>query len=241
MLNYNKSRIKRYEELVREIVNGSISCEKFSGQILTENNKTFLEKARERFRFTNEYDWKTLCSCLDSLGDTEIAILDFYNRLNKTESYRAGGFGYLELYGMLCAVYSQMRSVEWLGKQFKSSTTEEFNKLDIILLRHKIIAHHLNYSEPESQDILNRVRCYRIDRQSLGNYKQLKIIDDHNELYSYDLVKAINDYRRASCKDLELTIMKMIELVFATEENRRKCFLKELEVHKQNSILDFEV
>ena len=56
----------------------------------------------------NLANWKMLCSCLDAIGDTELAFVAFLKQ-RKTADY---GQKYLSVYGVLQAMFVQQDAVE---------------------------------------------------------------------------------------------------------------------------------
>ncbi len=207
MIDYENSKIRKYEVFIRDIANSIV--QRIDNEKLSKEGKTFLTKVKERFRFDSDRGWKFLTSCLDTIGDSEFAVVHFLNVRMENETSINTRIEYLTLYGVLSAIYIQYQAILKLCDLFKidnlSKIRNEFDSLNIIFLRHCISAHPINYAESKEKV------CFKIDRNSLNNKGDLSVRDEHNDATIYNIYDSINEYRLKAESSLENIGIKVIE------------------------------
>jgi len=217
MISYEDCLIRKYEVFIRDIINSSKRKIDF--------NKLEL---KEKFKFDKAESWKFLTSCLDTVGDSQFAIINFQN--NKIENGKEFNTGerYLRLYGLLSAVYIQQQSILKLADLFKltdfNTIKDEFKSLEITDLRHYISAHPINFFGPD------KIESFKIDRFSLTNEKCVTVIDENNNFIHFDLFNLISRYNTKAEKYLEKVGKKLIENLYKKSSNEKmKELLKEMQ------------
>jgi len=224
MLTYDNTRIRLYENFIREVVNGVVA--RIDRDKLSKENKIFLSKARERFCFDDDKGWKFLTSCLDVIGDSQFAIVAFLNRKNENGRLFITGEHYLIIYGIVTAVYIQQQSIVKLADLFKVGQIEalksSFKSLDITFLRHCISAHPINY------DNRGQKESYKIDRNSVNDKGRLSVIDHSNNAKEYDIFLSIDDYITRAEDCMETISLKLISNCYGTAHKKKKELIEEL-------------
>jgi len=66
------SIVRKCETTIRDLINHTVS--NIDKDKLHKENRTFLSKITERLHFEKQTDWSVLTSCLDVIGDSELAI-----------------------------------------------------------------------------------------------------------------------------------------------------------------------
>lgn len=90
-------------------------------ELINRNNSEFYEKYFKK----NRDAWNILCSSMDTIGDTTLAIECF----KKNGIGNVNGEQYLKLYGILQAIYLQQDAIYFLFKVIKESFDSE-NKIN---------------------------------------------------------------------------------------------------------------
>lgn len=227
MIEYEQTKICKYENFVRDIANSFV--QRLDFEKLERQGKTFLGKAKERFCFDSEDGWKFLTSCLDTIGDSHFAIVYFKNaRFDAKEDTVTGGEHYLRLYGVLSAVYIQQQSIIKLCDLFKvknlNDIKEDFSKQDITFLRHCISAHPINFSDS------NKKVGYKIERCSINNWGNLGVRDDSNISKIYNIFDSLDKYLVLAEKTLEKVCSKMIENTCKTTDSKKEELIRQLTI-----------
>jgi hypothetical protein len=187
-------------------VNSSVN--RINWDKLESQQKMFVDKMKDLFKFENSESWSFLTSSLNTLGDSHFAIVSFLNSNIENGKRFNTGERYLRLYGVLSSVYIHFRAISTLADLIKTKTTEleqEFKSLDISFLRNAISAHPVNFE-------LNGDKTnFKIARYSLNDSGSLDVISKQNEFKNYDLHKSLNVYIEFSERTLENIIKKMIQ------------------------------
>jgi hypothetical protein len=85
----------------------------------------------------NLANWKMLCSCLDAIGDTELAFVAFLKQ-RKTADY---GQKYLSVYGVLQAMFVQQDAVENLAEALDINYAPDPQLKQIVEIRNNSVGH----------------------------------------------------------------------------------------------------
>jgi len=225
MIEYENTKIRKYENFVRDIANSFV--QRLDFEKLESQGKPFLSKAKERFCFDSDKGWKFLTSCLDTIGDSHFAIVYFMNaKIDSIGNTMTGGEQYLRLYGVLSAVYIQQKSIIKLCALFKvdslNDIKDDFDKQDITFLRHSISAHPTNFNDS------NVKVSFKIDRCSIDNKGDLSVRDDSNNAKIYNIFDSIEKYLILAEKTLEKVCLKMIENTYKTANSKKEDLKKQL-------------
>jgi hypothetical protein len=216
MIEYEKTKIRLYEGYIRDVVNGIVRRIDFDK--LDSQNITFLEKIKTRLGFDHKNGWKFLTSCLDTIGDSQFAIITFFNHKIANDKQFNTGENYLRIYGVLSAVYIQQQAILKLSDLFKTGSLSllktDFDKLDISFLRHCISAHPINY------DNLGEKVSYKIDRNSMNDSGILSIRDQNNSSKDYNIYSFLNIYLTKVEDQLELISLKLVSSSYKTSESK---------------------
>jgi hypothetical protein len=228
LIEFENTLVRKYESFIREIINSSVR--RIHWDKLESQQKMFVDKIKELFKFQNSDSWSFLTSSLDTLGDSHFAIISFLNYNIDNGSTFNTGEKYLRLYGVLSSVYIHFRSVSTLADlvKVKTSDTElEFKKLDISFLRNAISAHPVNF------DLNGSKTSYKVARYSVNDQGELDVVDAKNQITTYDLHKSLNDYIEFSEKILEQVARKLIENRYASALKKKEELFIQIEELKQ--------
>ena len=224
MIEYENTLIRKYENFIREVVNSSVNG--IDWDKLESQQKMFVDKMKELFKFQDSESWSFLTSSLDTLGDSHFAIVSFLNSNIENGKNFNTGERYLRLYGVLSSVYIHFRAISTLADLVKSKTSEleqEFKNLDISFLRNAISAHPVNFEL--NGDKMN----FKIARYSLNDLGSLDVIDKQNQFNTYDLHESLNAYIEFSEETIEKVIKKMVQNRYASSAIKREELLNKLE------------
>jgi len=206
MINFENTKTRLYENFIRAIANSIV--QKIDFEKLDKEGKSFLTKTKERLRFDNDKGWKFLTSSLDTIGDSQFAIVTFINHKIENNNKFNTGENYLRLYGLLSAIYIQQQAILKLSDLFKTgqidSLKKDFDNLKITFLRHCISAHPVNYDSNGTKV------SFKIDRNSLNDNGLLSIRDESNNADVYNVFEALGEYTTMTEKCLETICQKMI-------------------------------
>ena len=133
--------------------------------LITFKNLSTDQNVQKALRLNKRADWDVICTALDVIGDTTLAINNFLEF--GLEGYTdRDDFGeiYLRLYGVLNATYLQQFAILSLYKRFNLDKPKEvidsLKNLKVFELRNKLGAHSTNYKNkedlPESY-VINRL------------------------------------------------------------------------------------
>jgi len=104
--------------------------------------RDYINDECDLFEVFSEGPWLQMCSCLDVLGDTSLAIdafLDFSERSKRNGS----GENYLRLYGLLQSLFVQQDAVKHLSECFdeKDDFLKDYNLSNIRTIRNISVGH----------------------------------------------------------------------------------------------------
>lgn len=224
MIDYEQTKIRLYEILIRDIINSIV--QKIDFEKLDQEGKSFKDRIMERFRFDSNKGWQFLIACLDTLGDSNFAIVTFLNKgIENGEEFNTEE-KYLRLYGVLSAVQIQQHSILKLADLVKLNgivqLMESFKGLDISFLRHSISAHPVNFNDN------GKKVSFRIDRFSLNDSGNLNLRNEDNSFKEYNIFNALKIHIYKVETTLESIIEKMIDNLYSTSEMKKSELRKEL-------------
>jgi len=224
LIEYENTLIRKYENFIREVVNSSV--DRIDWNKLESQQKMFVDKMKELFKFQNSESWSLLTSSLDTLGDSHLAIVSFLNSNIENGNIFNTGERYLRLYGVLSSVYIHFRAISTLTDLTKIKTSkleQEFKSLEISFLRNAISAHPVNF------ELDGDKTHFKIARYSLNNSGLLEVVDKQNQFKTYNLHKSLKIYIEFSEKTLESIIRKLVENRYDSSSDKREELLNKLE------------
>ena len=212
MTSYNDTKIRLHEVFIRDLINSVV--DKINLDELKEN-QTFLSEITRKLHFDNIRGWKFLISSLDTIGDTQCAILQFcqIKEINIAENY-------LRLYGVLSAIYIQQRAILKICDLFKINNLKliksEFDDLDITFLRHCISAHPVNYSKNGG-----KITSFKIVRSNLSHSDGLiEVVNENNKIIEYNIFVLIKEYTLIAELYMNKIAIKLIDNVYKTAKDK---------------------
>jgi hypothetical protein len=218
--------VRKLEVFIRDIINEGKNC--INWDKLEIEKKTFLLKTKELFKFEQEDGWKFLLSCLDTVGDSQMAINYFLKSQENNEI--ENGLSYLKIYGVLNAIYIQQLSIIKLGdlvKQNQINIKSEFDSLKITFLRNAIASHPVNYLNIKGTE--KEIKTYRVVRGSLNNLSSLQVQTHESDFLNINVYKCIDDYQAQSVKILKIIAKKLITNRYQKESSKSNQLLELLE------------
>lgn len=179
--------IRKYETAYRDLV--------------TFRNWSDSKNVEETLRLNKEQDWSFICTALDVIGDTTLAIQNFLEYKlegpNGTDSY---GEKYLRLYGILNSTYLQQEAIYSLYKfnnvPDPKKVSERIKQLKIFEIRNKIGAHSSDYIANKGKDSAKDVvESYIPIRPTLhGYYFEYLNNEKSTDPVSVDLKECISEH-----------------------------------------------
>lgn len=126
------------------------------------DGESYEEFVKRVLKLNNEKDWNFICSGMDLIGDTCLAIDHFLRfGLEGVSRYDEIGEKYLRLYGVLNSTYIQQEAVYSLLKLCQVPNQSEFREriesLNIRESRHKLGAHSIDYIDKHADEVLSFV------------------------------------------------------------------------------------
>lgn len=157
--------------------------------------------------FSDSVKWDKVCSCMDVLGDTQLAIDSFF----KLPDFSCDNGGYLFLYGLLQAFYLQQDAVNHLSKAlFNKSINWKKEYPDIFWvrdLRNDATGHPTNRDNDQSFHYITR---HSVSKHSLKltSYFPKKV----KALYrDFDLIDLNAKHEKSICDVLDNVIQLLEE------------------------------
>ncbi|MCB0539115.1 MAG: hypothetical protein KDE33_16495 [Bacteroidetes bacterium] len=202
------------EKLLRDIIN----------QIPMSDKKPFLETAKVYLKFSSTRDWKTLCSLLDLLNDTELAKENFEKYgISGPTKYDSQGEKHLRLYGILNTIYLQKSAIEEFIRLANHPDNAIFFKelrgLKLLELRNIVGAHTIDYLENGNKN------PHQIQRTSIDQ-KSIRTLDSNNNFKLYNLNELLDEYNKTASRIFFLATEKFVMTVFKNGGNKRSVYLK---------------
>lgn len=215
--------IDEYNILIRKIVNDRAQS------IQVDEKGTFLAKAKQRLRYDNEERWNFLCSTMDLIDDTILAIKNFEEfKLEGPTKYGETGEKYLRLYGFLSSVYLLQSSIIQLCTIFKldnkNSKMKKLQEHPLIQTRHKLASHALNYREYKE----GLKHSFVLHRGMLKGSSVEFLNNNTDKFESIDLIEELDSYLNLVLNIQKELIEKLISTLFSTSKEKREKYQKEL-------------
>lgn len=225
MIEYENTRIRKIEGFMRDTINHITF--KIDFDKLEEQQMMFVDKVKNRFLFDNSNSWMSLCASLDTLGDSQLAIVSFLNsKIGNGKTFNTGE-RYLRIYGVLNAIYIHNQSIVNLATIIKlndpSKLSKYFKKMDISFLRNSIAAHPVNFDNNGTK--VN----YRIVRMSIDNDTgNLEIVNRNNSFRTYNIYEAIDEYLESAEFNLRKIALKLITNAYKSAPEKQSLLKKKL-------------
>ncbi len=169
--------------------------------LVTEKNFSNHEKdTKELLKLNKDNDWDFICSAMDSIDCTCLAIDEFYKfGLYGPTKYHNKGEQYLRLFGILNSIYIQKDGVLNLYNYSRvtdyKQAVDKINNIEIILIRNKLASHNNNYiTDKSSKNNMDRdsyyiseLHEYSCQYISFKEFKNTGVIDVnlHNKIDEY--------------------------------------------------------
>jgi len=205
MLN-SFATIEGYVEIIRDT-------------IVKKSNKDYSHSFNHMMETQLKTDVATIekiLASIDIIGDT-FEALRFFDEVGLGEST---GNKYLNLYGVLNAIYLNSDAVLLLAQSFKidnyNTEKDKIKDIKILHIRHKLGAHSVSYQED------NLIQCYTPVRCEMDNDKItfMNMNPEKNDFESIDLSLEINRYIQAIEIIMEKTVKKFIATVFKNNKDQ---------------------
>lgn len=189
----------------------------------TREIRDFINEPRKQFNLLNDLKfWHQLCSSLDVIGDSDLAIDAYIN----SDFGEDDGEKYLRLYGVLQALFLQQDAVtnlcESLGLQNNLIANPKLK--DIRDIRNDSIGHPTKRGNYKSYHFISRVTIKKSGFQLISNYENSKttvrdisvidLIKEQREYLSEIFKKIINDLKAEEKAHKEKFKMEKLEAVF---------------------------
>ncbi len=188
MHNKKSECLHEYIDVFRDFINGKISKQ-------PKPNEDFDVFVKRMLKLNSQKDWNFLCSSMDLIGDTTLAIDNFFQfGVDGPTKYNDFGEKYLRLYGVLNSIYIQQEAVYRICKIANLPTQSKHRKslesLEIRDVRHKLGAHSVDYVDKNSDEIHSFVPV----RIELGGLSVSYVNNDDLSMHSINLGKALEEH-----------------------------------------------
>lgn len=189
----------------------------------TQEIRDFINEPRKQFNLLkNPKFWNQLCSSLDVIGDSDLAIDAYIN----SEFGKDDGEKYLSLYGVLQALFLQQDAVtnlcESLG--FQNNLIANPKLKEIRDIRNDSIGHPTKRGKYKSYHFISRITIEKFGFQLISDYENNKttirdisvidLIKEQRKDLSEILKKVINDLQAEEKAHKEMFKMEKLEAVF---------------------------
>lgn len=189
----------------------------------TQEIRDFINKPKKQFNLLKNHKfWNQLCSSLDVIEDSDLAIAAYINSKFGTDD----GEKYLRLYGVLQALFLQQDAVtnlcEFLGLQ--NNLTSHPKLKEIRDIRNDSIGHPTKRGNYKSYHFISRVTITKSGFQLISDYENNKttfrdilvidLIKEQRKYLSEILKKVINALKTEQKAHKEMFKMEKLEAVF---------------------------
>jgi hypothetical protein len=168
--------------------------------LVTSKNWNSNQNVKKTLRLNKSQDWSFICTALDVIGDTTLAIKNFSDYGLECATHRGDdGEKYLRLYGILNSAYLQQEAIYSLCKYNNSpdpqKVMEEIKKLKIFEIRNKIGAHSSSYiANKGGSSSLEIYEPYIPIRHSLTAYTFEYLNNEILDLETVNLVECLEKH-----------------------------------------------
>lgn len=153
--------------------------------------------------------WNQLCSSLDVIGDTELAIDSYFQK----ESPKDTGSKYLLIYGVLQSMFLQQDAIKHMAEALGLKFEKNSLLTKIREIRNKSIGHPTK--KVNGEDISSHfIARYSINK---NGFMLMSVIGNDPQFLNVDISKLIDEQRTIHAEILEKIIKKLIE-----EDNMHK-------------------
>ncbi|KAF5433529.1 hypothetical protein C5S39_01515 [Candidatus Methanophagaceae archaeon] len=189
----------------------------------TQEIRDFINEPRKQFNLLkNPKFWNQLCSSLDVIGDSDLAIDAYIN----SEFGKDDGEKYLSLYGVLQALFLQQDAVTNLCESLglKNNLIANPKLKEIRDIRNDSIGHPTKRGNYKSYHFISRITIEKFGFQLISDYENNKttirdisvidLIKEQRKDLSEILKKVINDLQAEEKAHKEMFKMEKLEAVF---------------------------
>ena len=189
----------------------------------TQEIRDFINEPRKQFNLLkNPKFWNQLCSSLDVIGDSDLAIDAYIN----SEFGKDDGEKYLSLYGVLQALFLQQDAVTNLCESLglKNNLIANPKLKEIRDIRNDSIGHPTKRGNYKSYHFISRITIEKFGFQLISDYENNKttirdisvidLIKEQRKDLSEILKKVINDLQAEKKAHKEMFKMEKLEAVF---------------------------
>ncbi len=190
---------------------------------------------RELLKLNEDDDWVFICSAMDSIADTCLAIDNFYEfGLYGPTKYSNKGERYLRLFGILNSIYIQKEAIinlyKYNGVPDYKTPIKKINNMEIISIRNKLASHNNNFIRFEEDD--KKLISYGISE--INEYSCLYYANDSEiKIIDIDLHFEINEYMSYSIILMEKVCEKSIKTIYKNNKIKIDEYNEEIELIKK--------
>lgn len=202
--------------------------------LVTFSNWGSNQSVKKTLRLNKDQDWSFICTALDVIGDTTLAIKNFfeYGLKGATDGNDAGE-KYLRLYGVLNSTYLQQEAIYSLCKfnnlADPQKVMEEIRKLKIFEIRNKIGAHSSAYiAKKDGPSPLEKIESYIPIRHSLSDYTFEYLNNESLDTETVNLVECLEEHLILIINLLDKTYEKSIMTLYKGNQKKREKLLDRL-------------
>jgi hypothetical protein len=218
----SETTVDRLRCLIREVTDHFVFK-----QLVKKDNEPFGTSIKNALKLKDADDWGTLCSSLDLIQDTHLAICSFNEHLKLSKKKKDLGTDYLLLYGLLTAAYLRLdaisRLLEILNIHNSKKEIEALKKHDLILLRHKVAAHTSAVIIDDGSPPLS----FQIHRFSIGT-NSVSYNDSRGKIDILELSEIISDFSITTADYLKRICHKFISTVFKGQPTHKATYMLKL-------------
>ena len=202
--------------------------------LVTQKNWSSNQRVKETLRLNKDQDWSFICTALDVIGDTTLAIKNFLEYgLEGLTNGNDYGEKYLRLYGVLNSTYLQQEAIYNLCKFVNLSNLrkilDEIKKLKIFEIRNKIGAdsslYIANKSESSSQKIYE---SYVPIRLTLSRFSLEYMNNESLDMETVKLDKCLEKHLTLIIDLLDKTYEKSIKTLYKGNQKKKEELLDRL-------------
>ena len=207
-------------------------------ELINEKNWSSKLSIKETLKLSKESDWNFLCTAMDIICDSSMAISNFIKYgVDGPTKYNDKGESYLRLYGLLSATYLQQNAVMNIYRILSIRGFKEFKdnikKLKIREIRNKLASHSNDFQTNFGKE------CYLPLRMTLYGHTCEYINNKTNELDKVDLIAEIYNSANLLMDAFESLLEASIERLYKTNKSREKWkeALNELRLKRKGAII----
>ncbi len=171
---------------------------------------------RQYFNFKNNNQIKHYEACINILQDTDAALINAFKfqLCDMSSQSRSYEDMYLRLYGILDTAFMQYgayKRLRYLLKHPEMKDTEnQFDRLDLIQLRHKAGAHSMDYNDKgnhrETRDSYRLVQHYLTARG-----ERICLVDSNENWEEYNLMDCLVEFEKYT-RDVLINLLEHLRI-----------------------------